>query len=91
VIIGSVSERDREKWDQKYTERGRATRETSAFLQSLDAVLPRSGRALDVGGGSGRHAIWLAGRGLDVTIADVSEVGLKLARDDAAAAGVALR
>ena len=85
-----MSERDREKWDRKYAERGRASREPSAFLLSLDAVLPRSGRALDVGGGSGRHAIWLARRGLDVTIADVSDVGLELAGQDAEAAGVTL-
>jgi SAM-dependent methyltransferase len=85
-----VSEIDREKWDRKYAERGRATREPSAFLVSLDSLLPRSGRALDVAGGCGRHAIWLARRGLDVTLADVSAVGLDLARADANEAGVTL-
>jgi SAM-dependent methyltransferase len=38
---------------------------------------------LDVAGGAGRHAIWLAKRGLDVTLADVSDVGLKVAADRA--------
>jgi len=57
---------------------------------SLDRLLPRAGRALDLAGGAGRHAIWLAARGLDVTVADVSEAGLALARDRAAAAGVRL-
>jgi hypothetical protein len=44
-----------------------------------------------VAGGTGRHAIWLAARGLDVTLADVSEVGLELAREDAADARVNIR
>ena len=35
----------------------------------------------------GRHGIWLAGRGLDVTIADISAPGLARAREDAAAVG----
>jgi SAM-dependent methyltransferase len=54
----------------------------------LDRYLPRRGRALDVAGGAGRHGIWLAQRGLDVTIADISARGLALAREEAAAAGV---
>ena len=48
-------------------------------MSALDPVLPRLGRALDVAGGSGRHALWLARRGLDVTIADISEVALEAA------------
>jgi SAM-dependent methyltransferase len=42
--------------------------------------LPRAGRALDVAGGGGRHAIWLARRGLDVTLVDISPVALAIAR-----------
>jgi 2-polyprenyl-3-methyl-5-hydroxy-6-metoxy-1,4-benzoquinol methylase len=38
-----------------------------------------SGRALDVAGGTGRNAIWLANRGWDVTITDVSNVAIDIA------------
>src|SRR5581483_179489 len=34
------------------------------------------GRALDVAGGTGRHSLWLAERGWDVTMVDVSDVGV---------------
>ncbi len=63
-------------------------REPAAVLVGLDRWLPRRGLALDVAGGAGRHGIWLAQRGLDVTIADISAPGLARAREDAAAAKV---
>lgn len=81
---------DRRKWDARYRARGAATREPDPFLRSLDAVLPRSGQALDVAGGTGRHALWLAARGLEVTVVDVSEVGLEIARAHAREAGLAI-
>ena len=86
-----MSDFDREKWDRKYTEGDPVPREPSAVLLGLDRYLPGAGRALDVAGGSGRHGIWLARRGLDVTIADVSAVGLAVARERAAAADVTVR
>jgi ubiquinone/menaquinone biosynthesis C-methylase UbiE len=48
-------------------------------LTGLDDLLPRRGRALDVAGGTGRHALWLARRGLDTTLADVPQVALEKA------------
>jgi tellurite methyltransferase len=77
-ILG-VSDADRDKWDRKHAERG-APGEPSPWLLSLDPLLPRRGRALDVAGGAGRNAVWLARRGLDVTLVDVSPVGLAIAR-----------
>jgi SAM-dependent methyltransferase len=80
---------DRERWNARYA----AEQETPAptpFIVSLDAMLPRRGRALDVAGGSGRNALWLARRGLDVTLADVSDVALERAARAASAAGLAL-
>jgi tellurite methyltransferase len=53
--------------------------------------LPAGGRALDVAGGAGRHAIWLAARGFDVTIADVSPVGLARASAAASARGLSVQ
>jgi len=81
-----MSAADRQKWDSKYSAADAAPREPSAVLISLADYLPSRGRALDVAGGAGRNGIWLANRGLDVTIADVSPVGLAVARERAAAA-----
>jgi 2-polyprenyl-3-methyl-5-hydroxy-6-metoxy-1,4-benzoquinol methylase len=84
-----VGEGDRERWNARWREEA-ALPAPSAFVVSLDGVLPRRGRALDVGGGSGRHALWLARRGLDVTLADVSDVALERAAAHAREAALAL-
>jgi SAM-dependent methyltransferase len=77
---------ERTRWDARY--RGASPDFTpSAFLAELDAILPRRGRALDVGGGAGRNALALARRGLDVTLADISPPGLALAHDEAIRTG----
>jgi SAM-dependent methyltransferase len=78
-----MSREDRDKWDARYRAGGHVGVSPSPFLVSLANRLPRRGRALDVAGGAGRNALWLAARGLDVTIADVSEVGLAVARERA--------
>lgn len=83
-----MSEFDRTKWNQKYQDSGDVPLVPSAVITSLGDLLPRQGRALDVAGGSGRHAIWLAKRGFDVTLADVSEIGLSIANQHATQAGV---
>jgi len=70
---------DRQKWDAKYAAEESAWREPSAVLLSLAKFLPSRGRALDVAGGAGRNALWLAQRGLNV--------GLDLARQRATAVG----
>ena len=50
----------------------------------------RSKLILDIGCGTGRHAIELAGRGYGVTGFDLSEGQIRRAREKAAAAGVAV-
>lgn len=35
-----------------------------------------SGKVLDLGGGEGRNALYLANKGYDVTVSDISEVGI---------------
>jgi tellurite methyltransferase len=81
-----MSQGDREKWDARWAERARAgIAEPAPFLDTIAHLLPARGRALDVAGGNGRNALWLAGRGLEVTVCDVSPVGLEQAR----AAGLA--
>lgn len=84
-----MSAADREKWNARYRD-GEPLRAPSKVLLALEALLPRSGRALDVAGGAGRHAIWLSQRGLHVTLADVADEALALARAEAARVGVAL-
>lgn len=79
---------DREKWDDRYRRGDHLGDAPSPFLRSLAARLPRQGRALDLAGGAGRNAIWLAEHGLTVTVVDISAVGLELARTRAAARGL---
>jgi SAM-dependent methyltransferase len=74
-----MSEADRTKWNAKYRERTGSLAAPSAFLLSVTEHLPTWGRALDVAGGRGRHALWLAERGLDVTLVDVSDVAVEAA------------
>ena len=84
-----MSETERAKWNARYAGGG-APGDPSALVVEIDDLLPRRGRALDVAGGGGRHAVWLAQRGLDVTVADISQAGLELARSNASAAGVSI-
>jgi SAM-dependent methyltransferase len=81
---------DRQKWNLRYAGQGSCSEQPDPFLLSLDAELPRRGAALDVAGGAGRNAVWLAGRGLDVTLVDIAEAGLAQAAERAARAGVCL-
>jgi SAM-dependent methyltransferase len=81
-----MSEADRLKWDAIYSELGPDPVPPSPLLTGLDGLLPRRGRALDLAGGAGRHALWLARRGLEVTLADLSPVAIGLARQAADAA-----
>jgi len=57
----------------------------------LDRALPASGRVLDAGGGAGRYALWLAERGYDVTLVDLSAEQVAIAREKADERGVADR
>jgi tellurite methyltransferase len=78
----------REHWNRRY--RDGWPQEPSAFLDSVADLLPVSGRALDVGGGNGRNAMWLAQRGLDTTVVDVSDEALAIAKHAAEVGGVSL-
>jgi len=50
----------------------------------------KPGRALDLAGGAGRHALWLATNRWDVTLADVSDEGLAIAGKRAQEGGLVL-
>lgn len=85
-----MSAQDRATWDERWNDPTRGASEPSMLVTSLGDLLPARGRALDLAGGAGRHAVWLAQCGLDVTCADVSPVGLARASAAAKAAGVSI-
>ena len=60
-------------------------RPNQLLVSAVEGVKP--GRALDVGMGQGRNALFLAGKGWDVTGFDVADVGLKQAQQSASATG----
>ena len=60
------------------------------WLSEHAGLLPSRGTALDVASGRGRHALWLAARGLDVVAVDRDEAALAALRGDAAARDVAV-
>ena len=67
---------DATAWDRRYDGADYVWAiEPNRFV--AEQVLPLSpGRALDLGAGEGRNAVWLATRGWDVTAVDFSAVGL---------------
>ena len=74
-------------WDKKYSEGSHSSLAPDPFLLSvhsefLSVLAP--GSALDVAGGVGRHAIWLAERGWRVKLVDISDVGIAQAQQNAA-------
>lgn len=85
-----VSERraGRDAWDARHAAAGPIeSDEPNPALVSV-ATLLDGRRALDLGCGDGRNAVWLARHGWDVTAVDFSEVGVAHGRALAAAAGV---
>ena len=80
-------ERDeRDLWNKKYSEGSHTSLDPDPFLLSawsefLKDVAP--GKALDVAGGVGRHSLWLAERGWQVKLVDISEVGIQMAKENA--------
>lgn len=82
---------DRERWNARWRERAGELEDASPFIADNAAQLPVHGKTLDLAGGAGRNAIWLARRGLDVTLVDVSDVALDKAEQRAKRLGVANR
>ena len=75
-------------WNRRYREVDRLwAPEVNAALAGFAAELA-PGRALDLGAGEGRNALWLARRGWRVTALDVSSVALERAAQRAVEEGV---
>lgn len=62
--------------------------EFAITCHALTTTLPPNARILDIGGGPGRYAIWLAQRGHRVVLADLSPELLSIARDKIERAGM---
>jgi SAM-dependent methyltransferase len=77
-----TSDEKRSHWDLKY-DQGLPSLESpdpffvSAFNQFVLDQFPRGGAGLDLAGGIGRHALWLAKRNWRVTVVDLSEVAIR--------------
>ncbi|MEM9192733.1 MAG: class I SAM-dependent methyltransferase [Myxococcota bacterium] len=86
-----MADEDREKWDERYKSGSHARGQAPGWLRDLEEDLPVEGRALDVAAGTGRVAVWLGRRGLEVVAVDISPVGLALAREAAADEAVRIK
>lgn len=83
---------EKASWNKKYSEGSHTSLEPDPFLVKAydEFVADRpAGSALDLAGGVGRHAIWLAQRGWRVKLLDISEVGIRQAEENAARTGTA--
>jgi SAM-dependent methyltransferase len=65
--------------------------EPARWLVDHHYLLPHAGDALDVACGRGRHALWLAERGLRTLAADRDEEALEFVRSEAARRGLPVR
>jgi len=88
-IIDKDGERwEIERWNRVLTSNSpRINWQPNRFLVSM-AEGRRPGRALDVGMGQGRNALWLAHQGWETTGYDPAEKAVALARETAAKVGV---
>lgn len=77
----------REEWDRLETGVD-GYLEFEETTTALETHVPESGHILDAGGGSGRYAVWLAERGYEVTLLDISRRQASIARKKAAERGV---
>ena len=85
-------------WDERYERGEYATLEPSALLvRAVETFAAARGgrrpgglRALDLACGAGRHALYLAERGFDVTAVDSSRAGVEITRRRAGERGLRL-
>jgi SAM-dependent methyltransferase len=77
----------RELWDQRHAARDpiESSEPDPTLVGEIGSLRP--GRALDLGAGDGRNAIWLASHGWQVTAVDFSQVALDRGRGLAAESG----
>jgi SAM-dependent methyltransferase len=74
-------------WNERYSRGEHIIKEPMPLLVRVAETL-KPGRALDLACGAGRHAIFLAERGWNVTAVDASQSGIELAKETASERGV---
>lgn len=77
-----MNDETKRRWDLKYEEGLPSLTKPDPFFLSayekfVERAFPNAGTALDIAGGLGRHALWLARRNWQVSVVDVSEVALR--------------
>jgi tellurite methyltransferase len=75
-------------WDRRYREGSHSSLKPDPFLveayeEFVKSTFPNGGGALDLAGGVGRHALYLAERGWKVTLVDIAAEGIARARAEA--------
>ena len=79
-----------ERWDAKYAD-WHEPEPPSEFVAGCAELLDGCPTAVDLAGGAGGTALWLASQGIDTTLADVSGRALEIARIAAGERGLRLR
>jgi tellurite methyltransferase len=79
---------EREKWNRRYVEGTHGTLPPDrllidAFDRYIEPLFPDAGQALDIAGGTGRHATFLAEKGWKVRLTDIAEAGILNAQKNA--------
>lgn len=79
------SDEQKARWDLKYEQGLPSLTEPDPFFifayeQFVKPSFPTAGVALDLAGGVGRHALWLASRSWQVTLVDLSDVAIEKLR-----------
>ena len=78
-----------DRWDAIYAD-GAAPRSPSEFVTGHAELLVGYPTAVDLAGGTGGTALWLASHGIETTLVDVSERALEIARGAANERGIRL-
>ena len=83
-----MTDERRVAWDERYASHDHVwSPEPNAEVERIVGDWP-PGRALDLGAGEGRHAVWLSSRGWRVTAVDFSAVGLAKGEKEASSRGI---
>lgn len=84
----------KENYDQDPEAEWRRTDNTIEFCitaRMLERMISPGEKVLDIGGGPGRYSLWLAGKGCEVTLFDLSSGNVAFARKKAAQMGLRLQ